>query len=190
MKNLFLKISLLIIASLIIASCRSNDDIPEDIHEHEEIEKMVVTITNKNNPSDLQKITFLGGKEDKHIHLQEGESYLVSLDFQVRHDDHYHSVNDEIITEKEEHFITYNFAESAIQIKRSEDDTRRANGKKIGLKTEWKVNQLSDKGAVNIKLVHGATSVDDLYPTVENQLGKAVGGGSDVDANIGLHAAH
>ncbi|MGV4415234.1 hypothetical protein [Chryseobacterium sp. T1] len=189
MKNLF-NISLVLFAAFILFSCRSNDDIPEDIHEHEEIEKLVVTLTNKNDATDVQKINYIGGKADAHIHLHAGDSYIVGLDFQVKHDDHYHSVNDEIITEKEEHFITYAFADSNIQVKRTPDDVTRSSGKRIGMRTEWKVVSVADTGKVNIKLVHAPNSVEDNYPSADNQLGKTVGGESDIDATFAMHGAH
>lgn len=185
MKNIFNILTALFIA-LFAISCRNSNDIPEDIHEHEEIEKLVVKIVNKSDANDVQYINYIGGKYDKPAQVKEGENYLVSLDFQVKHDDHYHSVNDEIITEKEEHFITYALANANIIITRSNDDIRRANGKKIGMKTEWKVNSIANDAVINIKLMHGATTVDDNFPTDQNQLGKTTGGESDLDVMISV----
>lgn len=190
MKNTFkniTNITLVLFTALLVFSCRSNDDIPEDIHEHEEIEKMVVTITNKNDASDIQIINYIGGVADKHIHVHSGDVYAVELDFQVKHDDHYHSVNDEIIEEKDEHFILYNFAGADVTVKRAADDIVRTDGKKIGLKTEWIINNTTSTGKVNIKLNHGASSVNDNYPSTGNQLGSVTGGESDIDATIDLH---
>ncbi|CAA7386856.1 hypothetical protein [Chryseobacterium fistulae] len=187
MKNFF-NITLLLFVATLLFSCRNgNDDIPEDIHEHEEIEQLVVTLTNKNDATDIQTIKYIGGLADGHIHAHAGDVYDVSLDFQVKHDDHYHSVNDEILEEKNEHFITYNFAGADIKVKRADNDVVRSDGKKLGLKTEWTVASTTSTGKVNIKLIHGPSSVNDNSPSADNQLGSVVGGESDVDALIDIH---
>lgn len=187
MKALF-NIALVIFTSIFLFSCRSlHDEIPQDIHEHEDLEKLVVTLTNKNNSADIQTINYIGGVADAPIHAHAGEVYLVELDFQVKHDNHYESVNPEIITEKDEHFITYIFTGADIKVKRTNDDVVRTDGKKLGLKTEWTVVSSTNSGKVNIKLVHAASSVDDNSPSADNQLGTTVGGESDVNAFIDLH---
>ena len=185
MKNL-LHILLFLPLFVLTLSCR-NDDVPEDIHEHEEIEKLEVTLTNKNNATDVQVIQFIGGISDKAMNLKEGETYTVKLDFQVKHDDHYHSANSEVLEEKDEHFITFEFADSDISVKRSADDIARTDGKKLGLSTDWTINSVTETGNVIIKLVHGAVSVDDNFPSANNQLGKTTGGETDVNAKVGLH---
>ena len=186
MKNLF-NITLVLFAAFILFSCRNSDDIPEDIHEHEEIEKLVITATNKNNASDVQIINYIGGIADGRFDFQAGNIYIVDVDFQVKHDNHYHSVNEEIIEEKDEHFITFEFADSDISVKRSADDIARTDGKKLGLSTDWTINSVTETGNVIIKLVHGAVSVDDNFPSANNQLGKTTGGETDVNAKVGLH---
>lgn len=186
MKNIF-NTTLLLFAAVVLFSCRGDNDIPEDIHEHEEIEKLVVTLTNKNDAADIQIINYIGGVADGHIHAKVGDIYDVSLDFQVRHDDHYHSANDEIQEEKDEHFITYAFAGADIRVKRAADDIVRSDGRKLGLKTEWTVIGTTSTGKVNIKLIHGPSVVNDRSPSADNQLGSTVGGESDVDALIDLH---
>ncbi|CAM2894792.1 hypothetical protein DRF59_07255 [Chryseobacterium flavum] len=186
MKKLF-NISLLLFAAVLLFSCRDgNNDIPEDIHEHEEIEKLVVKLTNKNNASDIQTINYIGGVADAPIHAHVGDVYNVELDFQVKHDDHYHSANDEILEEKDEHFIIYSFAGADIKVKRAADDIIRTDGKKLGIKTEWTIVSATAAGKANIKLIHGPSSVNDNSPSSDNQLGSVVGGESDVDALLGL----
>ncbi|MCP2039309.1 MULTISPECIES: hypothetical protein [Chryseobacterium group] len=186
MKNLF-NISLVLFAAFILFSCRNNDEIPEDIHEHEDIEKLVVTATNKNNASDVQTVNYIGGVADKHLHLEVGATYAVKLDFQVKHDDHYHSANNDIIKEKDEHFITFQFSDSDVTVQRTSDDVVRTDGNKVGLSTEWKINSVSATGKANIKLVHTPTSVNQNYPSAENQQGQTSGGETDVNALVDLH---
>ena len=186
MKKIF-NITLVLFAAILLISCRNGDnDIPEDIHEHEEIGKVVLKLTNKADASEVHTVNIIAGVADGHPHLAQGATYLAEVDFQVKHDDHYHSSED-ILEEKDHHFITYSFANSDIKIIRSANDVVRTDGKKLGLKTEWTVNSTSSTGKVNIKLNHGATSVDDNYPSADNQLGRAIGGESDVDVIIDLH---
>ncbi|MGU3376217.1 hypothetical protein [Chryseobacterium sp. M5A1_1a] len=184
MKKLF-NISLLLFAAVLLFSCRSgNDDIPEDIHEHEEIGKVVVTLTNKAN-GEKQTVNVIDGQTADHLHLNQGATYAVDVDFQIKHDDHYHSA-EEIIEEKDMHFVVYKFSGADIKVKRAADDIVRTDGKKLGLKTEWTVATAA-AGKVNITLVHGPTSVNDNSPSADNQLGSTVGGESDVDLFIDFH---
>ncbi|MCB4235616.1 hypothetical protein LDL59_12395 [Kaistella anthropi] len=80
MKNLY-NTTLLLFAAFILFSCRNSNEIPEDIHEHEEIEKLVITATNKNNTSDVHVINYIGGTADGSLQLQQGATYAVKLDF-------------------------------------------------------------------------------------------------------------
>lgn len=183
----FLNITLIIFAALLILSCRNDDTIPEDIHEHDEIEKMVVKLTNANDATDVQTINYIGGVADQHIHAEAGDVFNVELDFQVKHDNHYDSVNSEIMEEKDEHFITFGFSGADVTVTRAANDIVRTDGNRLGLKTQWTVVSATSTGKVNIKLVHAPTSVNQNSPSANNQLGSVVGGESDVDALIDLH---
>ncbi len=184
----FLNITLILFTALLVFSCRNDStDIPEDIHDHEEIEKMVVKLTNVNDATDVQTINYIGGVADQHIHAEAGDVFNVELDFQVKHDNHYDSVNGEIIEEKDEHFITFGFTGANVTVKRAATDIARTDGNKLGLKTQWTVVSSTSTGKVNIKLVHAPTSVSQNSPSADNQLGSTVGGESDVDAIIDLH---
>ncbi len=172
---------------ILLTGCRDSNDIPEDIHEHEEIEKVVLTAVNKNNAQDVQTVNYIGGTPDVSLYLLEGETYVVSLDFQVKHDDHYHSVNDEIVEEKDEHFITYEFSGTNIDVVRSTDDEVRTDGNKLGLKTEWLVNSSASLANASIKLVHLPSTVEQNYPSATNQQGRTTGGETDVNMIIKIN---
>ncbi|MDP9960079.1 hypothetical protein [Chryseobacterium lathyri] len=186
MKKIF-NITLLLLAAVLLFSCRNDDntDIPEDIHEHEEISKLEVTIAD-NAGGTPQVITYIGGVANKKIILQNGKTYNVSLDFQTIHDDHSHSANDEIIEEKDEHFITYKFAGVNVNVKRAADDIVRTDGNKLGLKTVWTVTGAPSNATANIKLIHAPSAVNQNSPSADNQQGTTTGGESDVDALIGV----
>lgn len=186
MKKLF-NITLLLLATVFILSCRNgDDDIPEDIHEHDEIGKVVLTLTNKADAADVQTVNVIGGVADAHLHLHQGDTYVAVLDFQIKHDDHYHS-SDEIEEEKDHHFIVFNPANADIVVMRAANDIVRTDGQKLGLRSEWKINSTQSTGKMNIKLIHGPTSVNQNYPSATNQLGQTVGGESDVDITVDAH---
>lgn len=183
----FINISLVFLFSIIILSCRNdNDSIPEDVHEHDEIGKIVLKLTNKNDATDVQTVNVISGNADNHLHVHAGDVYLAELDFQIKHDDHYHSSH-EIEEEKDHHFITYSPANANIIVMRAAHDLVRTDGQKLGLKTEWTINSAQPTGKMNIKLVHGATSVNQNYPSATNQLGQTNGGETDVDITLEVH---
>lgn len=183
----FINITLVLLVSLFIFSCRNDDDaVPEDVHEHDEIGKVVLTITNKNDASDVQTVNVISGVADGHLHLHAGDTYITELDFQIKHDDHYDST-EEIEEEKDHHFITYAIADVDLKILRAANDIVRTDGQRLGLRTEWTVNSALPTGKVNIKLIHGAASANQNYPSASNQLGQTTGGESDVDITIEAH---
>lgn len=183
----FINITLVLFAALFVFSCWSDDDaIPEDIHEHDEIGKVVLKLTNKADAADVQTVNVISGVADAHLHLHAGDTYLAELDFQIKHDDHYHS-SDEIEEEKDHHFITFSPANADIVVLRASNDIVRTDGNKMGLRTEWTINSTQSTGKMNIKLIHGPTSVNQNYPSATNQLGQTQGGESDVDITVDAH---
>lgn len=186
MKKL-LNITLALLAAIFILSCRNNDDeVPEDVHEHDEIGKVVLTLTNKTDASDVQTVNVISGQADGHLHLHAGDTYSAVLDFQIKHDDHYHS-SDEIEEEKDNHFITFGPANADITISRAANDIVRTDGQRLGMKTDWTVNSTQETGKMNIKLIHSPATVNQNYPSATNQLGQTTGGETDVDITVDVH---
>ncbi|MFC3159167.1 hypothetical protein SAMN05443633_10387 [Chryseobacterium arachidis] len=183
----FINITLVLFAALLVFSCRNDDDaIPEDVHEHDEIGKVVLKLTNKSDATDVQTVNVISGVADGHLHLHAGDTYLAELDFQIKHNDHYDS-SEEIEEEKDHHFITYAPANADIVVLRAANDIVRTDGNKLGLRTEWTINSTQSTGKMNIKLIHGPTSVNQNYPSATNQLGQTQGGESDVDITVDAH---
>ncbi|AZB28012.1 MULTISPECIES: hypothetical protein [Chryseobacterium] len=183
----FINITLVLFAALLVFSCRSDDDsIPEDVHEHDEIGKVVLKLTNKADAADVQTVSVISGEAVGHLHLTVGSTYLAELDFQIKHDDHYHS-SDEIEEEKDHHFITFGPANADISVLRAANDIVRTDGQKLGLRTEWTINSTQPTGKMNIKLIHGPATVNQNYPSATNQLGQTTGGETDVDITVDAH---
>lgn len=181
MKNLF-KLFLVLFASLLVFSCRDNDT-PEDIHEHEGVEKMTVTLVEQGSGAE-QVISYVGGKADKKIDLENGKTYNVSLDFFHAHDDHYDSILSEIVADKDEHFITYEFAGVEVNVTRAATDEVRTDGNKLGVRTVWTVATAPSSAKVGIKLYHKPTTVNQNSPSETNQQGSVTGGEADLNALI------
>lgn len=183
----FINITLVLLAALFIFSCRNDDDaVPEDVHEHDEIGKVVLKLTNKADATDVQTVNVISGVADEHLHLHAGDTYLAELDFQIKHDDHYDS-SDEIEEEKDHHFIVFNPANADIVVMRAANDIVRTDGQRLGLRSEWKINSTQSTGKMNIKLIHGPTTVNQNYPSATNQLGQTTGGETDVDITVDAH---
>lgn len=184
MKNLF-NIILVLFTSVLIFSCRGND-VPEDVHDHEEIEKITLTVIDKADANSVQNISYIGGIADKKLDLENGKTYTVKLDFYVKHGEDYENVLEELLHEKDEHFVTYEFGGVSVNLVRTADDITRTDGKRLGLRTEWNVTSAPVNANVNIKLYHLPTSVNQDFPSVTNQQGSATGGEADVNALIGI----
>ncbi len=177
----FLNLMLVLFASLLIFSCRDNNDTPEDINEPEEIAKVVLKLTDKADAANVQTINYIGGKADKDLVLVKGKTYNAELDFFTKSNATYESLLGEITKEKDQHFVTYEFAGVDVNIIRTAADIVRTDGKKLGIKTEWTVNSAPASAKVNVKLIHAPTSVNDNSPSATNQLGVTTGGETDIN---------
>lgn len=183
LENRNLSVIIIMVMGLVLQGCRDRD-IPEDIHEHEEIELITLTVTEQGNPSQQQEIKYIGGVASEKLLLEPGKSYLASLDFFHGHDDHYHSMLEEIIEERDEHFIVYELAGIEAKFERTLDDMTRSDGNKLGLSARITVESVASPAAINIKLIHAPSRVNMNYPSNEKQLGEVTGGEADVNMTI------
>lgn len=182
----FLNLAVLFVLAVALISCRDKDHHPHDTHEHEEISKVVMKVTNLATKHE-QSITYINGAASGALNLKSGDAYHVELDFQSKHNDHYHSVNDEIIKERDEHFIVFNFAGINAALWREAKGDVRFDGNIVGLKTEWEIGQnISSNAKVQIKLMHQPTSVNQNHPSMDYQYGAVTGGDADVDMTINI----
>ncbi|MEE3725840.1 hypothetical protein V2H21_10790 [Riemerella anatipestifer] len=187
MKHSFLKTVVLSAVSILaLNSCRDNDEAPADVHNHDEVQYLTVTLTNTADNS-TQTATFSAEGADKELVLKENNTYDVQLSLVAPHDDHTHDVTDEIIELKEEHFFTYNFSNVAVKVTRKDEaESTRKDGSKIGLKTQWQVTSAPKTGAkANIRLYHLPTSVK-MSGANGDEAGTVVGGEEDIDATFNI----
>lgn len=179
-KNI-LSISIISLSTL-AASCR-NSDIPEDIHEHEEANRVTLTVT-ESGTGETQVLTYqTGSGADKDLILKNGKTYNCDVKFLHVEGTHSEDLTEEIIEEKDEHFLEYAFGGVDVTVTRSADDVVRGDQKKLGLKTQWKVTSAPVSARGQIRLVHGAQTVDDA---ANNGGGSHTGGDTDVDVSFNI----
>lgn len=182
----FLNLAVLFVLAVALISCRDKDHHPHDTHEHEEISKVVMKVTNLATNHE-QSITYINGAASGALNLENGKRYRVELDFQSKHNDHYHSVNDEIIKERDEHFIVFKFAGVNPKLTRQSANDVRSDAKIVGLKSEWEMTAAPAANAkVQIQLMHQPTSVNQDSPSIDQQYGAVTGGDADVDMTINI----
>lgn len=180
MKNL-IKSIITVLLAFVFTACRH--DVPEDIHDHEDLSRIVFTVKDMETGA-LQTLTYqTGSGADRTLKLQQGRSYETALRFYGVHNDVVEDITDEIITEKDEHFVEYEFAGTSIEVQRTADDIERTDRKRLGLKTVWKVNAAPVNALVRIAVIHGAASVDD---TARAGGGTHQGGETDAEVKFNI----
>ncbi len=166
-----------------LSSCRNND-VPEDIHEHEEVNKVVLTVS-ENGTNNTQMVSYQTGSTTTiPLKLENGKTYTTDVKFYGLHDGKTEDMTPEIIKERDEHFLEFQFAGVNVEVTRNLDDVvRNMDGKKLGLKTTWTVTSAPSNALAIVKLIHAATSVDDK---ANNGLGSHVGGETDVEVKFNI----
>ena len=175
-----LKFFIAILFFTAVFSCRNSEN-PEDIHEHEEANKITLTIT-ENGTTNLQSVSFQSGTgASAPILLENGKVYDVSVAFYHHHNGIDEDLTSEIIEEKDEHFLKYQFAGISVNVLRTADDVVRSDNQKLGLKTKWTVQSAPSNAVAIIQLIHAADAVND---SDHNGGGSATGGEADVNAQF------
>ena len=149
-------------------------DIPEDIHDHEEANRLVVTYSEVGATVENVAEFNIGTGATAPIDLENGKIYNINVRFFHDNED----MTPEIIEEKDEHFMQYLFSNLDVSVERTSEDFVRTDGEKLGLKMKWTINSDPSNSAVNVQLIHGANSVDDA---ANNGAGSSQGGEPDVD---------
>lgn len=182
--NKAIKYLTLAMIPLAVASCRKNDP-PVDLAEHDEVEQVTFTVTDLAAPATSQKITVINNAPDKILTLTKDHKYSVVLELYTRNaSNQLTPMTGEITTEKDDHFFKYSFAPSGVAVLRAADDVVRTDGNKLGLHTVWTATATTPTTiTAGVILAHKATTVNQNWPSVDNQLGTTTGGEEDVNIN-------
>ncbi len=174
MKNKFV----IFISGLMMLSC--SREIPEDIHEHEEANRLVVTYSEVGTTVEKVAEFNIGTGASVPIDLENGKIYNVDVEFFHDDEDLTHEIEEEI----EEHFMKYIFSDINVNVVRTAADPTRNDGNKLGIHMTWTVNSVpSATSKVNMQLIHGATTVDD---STNNGAGSSTGGEPDIDVTFNI----
>ncbi len=167
-------------------SCNKRDD-PADLKEHEEISKVSLKFKDLANQT-VQNADFINGSMVLPVVLSKDKSYAVNIEyFQKEKDNTYTSMNSEIIAEKNDHFMVFQFVGQSIEVKRVIAGDQRTDGNIVGLSSIWKPTSTAASGAFGkIKLIHQPTSVVMNTPSVDNQQGSTTGGETDIELTFTL----
>ena len=162
MKNLKF-IALFLAAMPLIISCSDDDDsTPEIINEEEVITDVTLTFTDGNGEETTYTFTDPQYRDENYvvptIQLMSGETYQVETNFYNNSNPNDPEViTEEVIEEKDEHFVTYGFQNLAIDITRTDGaSTTDSEGVQIGLSTQWIAGNPSS-GDVIVSLIHQPT---------------------------------
>lgn len=186
MKNL--KYSLLFLVSVLgLTSCSNDDDsAPEAVNETEVITNVTLTFTDDAGTSKTYTYTNPRYRDDSYtapnIQLESGKTYQVMANFYDKSDpDNPEVKTNEIIEEKDDHFLEYRFTNVNIGLSRTDgDETTDSNGVQIGLHTQWVAGDAGN-GTVQVTLVHQPETKDPSDP-----IGNHTGGETDAQVAFDL----
>ena len=173
-----LKIFLTLLASSLIYSC-SNDDDPEDIHEHENITRVTLEFYSGDECCVVrEEFTWDDGSTPPTLTLSADSEYFVIINFYDASDpNNIEDITPEIEEEANEHYVLYEKAGvSNLTITSSGIDISGSDGIPINLLTDWSTGA-AESGNVVVHLIH--------EPTNKNGTTRAsFGGANDVEINF------
>ncbi len=165
-----------------VVSCQRDEDVTEDDLPQEEMTAIELKVT------DIDAATTQSYKYDiasgtaPEISLTDGKSYQVETIFWNGEED----VTQEIRDAKDEHFLTFDFPRSTINLTREDTSTSTGVFGKVGLITKWEVVKVIDSSSplVKLTLIHLPTSASDAQNGTV--WGSTTGGETDAEATFGL----
>ncbi len=169
----------LFIASLVWTGCSDDDNTPVQINEAEVITDVSLTFTESDGAQHTYTYTDprfrTGDYQAPVINLGAGKTYAVSLTFYDKSNpDAVEDITEEIIAEKDDHFVEYRFTGVEVDLNRTDEAmTTDSNGIPIGLFTRW-ITGTPAQGQVQVTLIHQPQSKDTSDP-----LGNHSGGETD-----------
>ena len=165
---------LIIFSILFIAQSCSKDD-PEEIHEHEEINRVSLTFSEGSNS---QTVTWDEGSTIPTINIEANKTYQVGFYvYDASNPSDVENVTTEIIEEADEHFVFYELAGiSNLTIQSATNDVSDSDGIPININTSWTTGD-AESGTVRVYLIHGPSSKS-------GSTRAQFGGGTDVEVNF------
>lgn len=190
-KNIFTLLAVLFIAVTVV-SCQRDGSAAEDDIPQEDLTNIILKVRDISPGSTAAAIPYnysMGAGGSPSIKLEDGKTYEVIAEFRNGNDD----ATKEIRDAKDEHFLIFNFPNSDISLTRTDDaSSTRADGKRVGLRTEWVVNKAKKNPSATSQLIftlyHEPASVTEDSNVSGNGVvfGTQVGGETDAQANYNI----
>ncbi|WP_415328759.1 hypothetical protein [Chryseobacterium sp. MMS23-Vi53] len=184
-KNIIKLLAVLFIA-ITVVSCQRDGSSEEDDIPQEDLTNILLNIKDKTTGEVKTYNYSMGAGGAQAIQLTDGKTYEVTAQFKNGNED----ATQEIKDAKDEHFLVFNFPNSDITLTRTDDaSSTRADGKRVGLRTEWVVNKAVKNASATSQLIftlyHEPASVSEDSQASGNGIvyGTQVGGETDAQAN-------
>lgn len=184
--NNIIKLLAVLFIAITVVSCQRDGSSEEDDIPQEELTNIILNVKDMTTGNTVTYNYSMGAGGAQAIQLQNGKTYQVSAEFKNGNED----ATQEIKDAKDEHFLIYNFPNSDIVLTRTDDaSSTRADGKRVGLKTEWMVNQAIKNASATSQLIltlyHEPASVTEDSQVSGNGIifGTQTGGETDAQAN-------
>jgi hypothetical protein len=193
MKNIFKNTTLItaliiLSASFSLTSCNRSDDEADDLPQ-EELSDVLLKVTDASTGTSMVYDYQVNSTTNPNVKLTNGHTYNVEVIFKNGDED----ATQEIRDAKDEHFLVYNFPNSDITLTRTDDESStRADGKRVGLKTQWVVNTAVKNSSAPAQLVltlyHEPVTVSEASSVSGNGVvyGTHTGGETDAQANYNI----
>ncbi|QLE03011.1 hypothetical protein HX109_16065 [Galbibacter sp. BG1] len=172
--------------SILLTSCSDDDDDGiEPVNPEEVITDVTLKFTDSDGMSKTYTYTDPLYREDSYVDpqimLDADMSYDVEVSFlNNSNPDDPENVTEEVIEEKDEHFVEYAFVTANVTLTRASDDITDSNDVKIGIFTDWASGAASE-GTVQVTLIHEPESKDTSNPN-----GSHTGGEVDVEVPFAI----
>ena len=179
-KNLIKFLSIILFA-ITVNSCQRDMDAEEDDIPQEEITNIILNVKDI-EAGTTKSYNYIIGSESPTIILTNGKTYDVEAIFKNGYED----VTEEIKEAKDEHFLIFDFPKSDIHLTREDDEESTGKLGKVGLKTKWTVNNVSDSstGLLILSVIHDPISASEEKSGTS--WGSAKGGETDSEARYFL----
>ncbi|MCJ8152270.1 hypothetical protein MKJ01_00675 [Chryseobacterium sp. SSA4.19] len=193
MKNIFKNTTLIagllfLSSSFSLTSCNRSDDEADDLPQ-EELSDVLLKVTDASTGTSMVYDYQVNSTTNPNVKLTNGHTYNVEVIFKNGDED----ATQEIRDAKDEHFLVYNFPNSDITLTRTDDaSSTRADGKHVGLKTQWVVNtaikNTSAPAQLVLTLYHEPVTVYEASSVSGNGVvyGAHTGGETDAQANYNI----
>ncbi len=147
--------SILLIVS-IFASCSDDDDNPVVINEEETITTVKLSVTESGSTTTQEYEWTESSKDD--IVLKANTSYNIKIQFlDESNPNDVEDITEEVIAEKDEHFVFYQTTVSGLTFDNASDDTIDTNNVAINISTDWSSGDAAT-GVIRAFLIHEPTS--------------------------------